>query len=673
MLFKEELLNKAQALNSDKKYLEVVELLSDELLKKHNDADLYSERAEAHYSLKQNDLCGKLIDVVLNINPSHAKANYYKGIFYYFDKQYNNAIECFKKAIDVNPEYVKSYHGLGKVYLALKEYEKAKDYYIKATEIDPKSESSFVGIAEVFFYLGKFKESMFYCNKALELNSSSAKAHYQFGKIYYFLGEPHKAIENFLKAADIEPDFSGHFNGLGIVYNQLHEYDKSIQYFNKAIEIDSQSANPYKGLGDVFANLENYEESIKFYKKAIFRDANFASAYYGLASIYYYNNNLKDALDNYRIYIDLTKNESDYFTLQSKSKIEEIVKIINDSDYGQINKLVTDIKKLLLFEDGLISHYTSLSTAKSLIIDESKFRLSECTFLNDSSEGKELFDFLDIPKLSISYDEKSNIKPFIQKPFIGSFVSNLKSDDLTLWRMYGKDNKEEAKGCSITIDCNRLQKNLLDALMPQIDSYEKIDDDFMFYHMVYRTKDSKKLFIVPGAKKNEKKLNVYMNELSQKVKDYINKSEKDSDEIIKLQEFHDALSKKMPKEIKDGKEFRLVVKKIEDTKKRIEDNRQNIDELYGLLNSIAFLFKSIEYQYEQEIRMVVKGIGFEKIVKCDNLPIVYIETVPINSVIKKITLGPKVELSDEWATAFYYKLDKQDYHPDIHISHLPFK
>jgi hypothetical protein len=46
--------------------------------------------------------------------------------------------------------------------------------------------------------------------------------------------------------------------------------------------------------------------------------------------------------------------------------------------------------------------------------------------------------------------------------------------------------------------------------------------------------------------------------------------------------------------------------------------------------------------------------GLEKKINSDdNNPLkVYIETVPINPIIQKITLGPKVERAEEWAAAF---------------------
>ncbi len=266
-----------------------------------------------------------------------------------------------------------------------------------------------------------------------------------------------------------------------------------------------------------------------------------------------------------------------------------------------------------------------------MILEQSKFRLSECAFLNDSSEGRELFKFLEISEAPSRKSEENCAMPFTRKPFIGSFVSDTKHDDLTLWRMYGKESKEEAKGCSITIDSKKLQGSLRDTIASKskINTPEMMGDDFNFYRMAYKTQNKESLFVIPEAKDEEKELNICMNQLAEKVKEY---------------------------------------------RANIKKKSYRIKDLLELLNSIAYLFKSAEYQYEHEIRMVVNGAGLEKKINSDNNQLrVYVETVPINPIIQKITLGPKVERAEEWAAAFYYELDNQHLHPEIFISHLPFK
>jgi hypothetical protein len=54
--------------------------------------------------------------------------------------------------------------------------------------------------------------------------------------------------------------------------------------------------------------------------------------------------------------------------------------------------------------------------------------------------------------------------------------------------------------------------------------------------------------------------------------------------------------------------------------------------------------------------------------------VLLIKSKVLNQLLKqKITLGTKVHRAEEWASAFYYKLDAEGHHPEIMISHLPFK
>lgn len=198
--------------------------------------------------------------------------------------------------------------------------------------------------------------------------------------------------------------------------------------------------------------------------------------------------------------------------------------------------------------------------------------------------------------------------------------------------MYGKEEKEEAKGCAITIDMAKLLENLNDKMIlnPKDSSSSKTDEEFRFYRIAYRVQGKQDRFIIPGARKQqEKTLNEYMNDLSARVKAFNpNKRKKTSD----------------------------------------------IQNLVELLNEIAYLFKSAEYQHEKELRLVIRGIGFPKEVDPgSHQPRVYIELVTARPIIARITLGPKVERADEWAAAFFYSLSREGYQPEIHISHLPFK
>lgn len=310
------------------------------------------------------------------------------------------------------------------------------------------------------------------------------------------------------------------------------------------------------------------------------------------------------------------------------SKIEEIDKILENSSYKTITELVSKIKEILLFKGECVTHYSSISASQYLILKDSPLRLSEGSFLNDTSEGQELFSFL---VFSPEAKTKCQEEIFTKRPFIGSFVDISKRNDLTLWRMYGKEALEEAKGCSITLNVNELKQSIKisDALIsPKSEEIE-------FYRVAYRSNDS---FHFAGATPSQtEEFSKLMNELKNEVELFKNKTDKNPNEEVDIIE---------------------------------------------LLNSIAYLFKSVEYQYENEIRLVIKeAIGFDIMIDLDSEDFkpsskpnkVYIELVSISEILKDITIGPKVDRAEEWASTFHYHLLKKGLKPEIHISKLPFK
>ncbi len=66
------------------------------------------------------------------------KANFYRGNNHYAKKEYDKAIELYKKAIAINPKDTSFYYNLGLAYYEKKEYDKAIESYNKAIAINPK-------------------------------------------------------------------------------------------------------------------------------------------------------------------------------------------------------------------------------------------------------------------------------------------------------------------------------------------------------------------------------------------------------------------------------------------------------------------------------------------------------------------------------------------------------
>lgn len=459
--------------------------------------------------------------------------------------------------------------------------------------------------AEFFFNIEKFDEIIeLLTDEVLEKErgkerDKAAELYVRRGTAWYEKKTYDKAINDYNKAIEINPNSAVAFYNRGLLRAIKKEYPKAREDFDKAIEICPDDAAYYVSRGSILRFLKEYHLAIGDYSKAINLDHNYQSAYYnrGLAKKES-NVDLKGAKQDLERYLKLAAaNKDDPWSKYAIYYIASICERTKDKKLSEIIDVIDRIKDILRIIEDCVTHYTSLSVVKSLIGDlDNKFRISEGNFMNDPTEGQAFFGFLEY-KSSPCQGGSSSSESFSAKPFIGSFVAKDKQDDLNMWRFYGKEDGAEAKGCAITLGTQEFIDDINEALSKREENYPWNDSDINFYKVVYlETKAGN--FYIPGSSTNdEEELKGLMTDLKKKVMAYTGKN-------------------KAPFE--------------------------------AHLNRIAFLFKSDAYKNENEVRMVVKGVGFTKEYNRTVIPPrVYIELESIKTVTKQITLGPKVDKVNE--------------------------
>ncbi|OOQ58601.1 hypothetical protein BC343_08015 [Mucilaginibacter pedocola] len=477
----------------------------------------------------------------------------------------------------------------------------------------------------------KFDAALNDFNKSISLDNSSAALFYNRGTFWLNQKEYIQAIKDFDNAIKLDSFYVKAYSNRGMSFANLKRYEEALADYNTIIKLDEGNARAYSNRGITLTKVGDFENAIQDFNKAISIDSNYRKAFFNRAIVHRKLENYTQALQDYESYLKLLPDDDNYKRKIAIAESEELSEIIANRWLDEINKLVQKIKELLLFDKPCVTHYTSLSAAKSMILDNSLFRLSEGAYLNDTSEGRELFHYLSFT--TTKQKEESIEDYFVERPFIGSFVADNKNDDLTLWRMYGKEANIEARGCALTIFKDQFIANLESKLNPliELEAMPQMEGKFTFYRVAY--KNDQEFFIPEAPRTKNRKLNRLLKKLKEQL-EVLNEAQKNTVKVI--------------------------------------------------LNDIAYLFKSVEYQYEQEVRLVVQGVGFKKIIqKATNPPRVYIKLINIIPILQKITLGPKVERADEWAAAFNYHIKKRKEKKYTHlerekpveiiISHLPFK
>jgi len=475
---------------------------------------------------------------------------------------------------------------------------------------------------ENVFNQKKFYEIIALLTDEVLVKQKNAELYVLRGNTCYNIKEYNNAIEDYSKAIDINPNSEIAFYNRGLALFANKEYDNAIADYTKAIDLTSDYADAYyNNRGNAWKANGKFIEAIDDYTEAIKINPAYENAYYSRGLTKKENNiDLKGSKQDFEEYLKLTIDVNDPWAKYAKYYIKKLDEI-NDNDLTVIANLISNIKSILLLDEECITHYTSLSVLKSLILDCSKFRISEGNFMNDPSEGIEFFDFL-YDNTSTFSKNGSSIESFSPKPFIGSFVTEDKYDDLNMWRFYGKEKGVEAKGCAITLRMQEFIEGIKNFLSNEKNKEARLEDesDINFYQVVYLTHGATNFYISSTVEKSSR-LTDLMTELRKKVTLY------KGDNLTSLKEY---------------------------------------------LNDIAFLFKSEVYKNENEVRLVIKGIEFEKEYNMDaNSPNVYIELVSIKDIVSQIILGPKVDKKSEWIAAFHYRYEKRA--PEIKFSLLPYK
>jgi tetratricopeptide (TPR) repeat protein len=142
------------------------------------------------------------------------KAHFEKGRELYASKQFDQALEEFKRASELDPSQHVIYANVAESYKNLKKYDDAIASYNKALEVlsqnpkaDPQTIASYhMNMGIIHGMAGKSEEASAEIKKSAELNPPNAsQAYYNLGAILVNSGKSAEAVEAFKKSVEANP------------------------------------------------------------------------------------------------------------------------------------------------------------------------------------------------------------------------------------------------------------------------------------------------------------------------------------------------------------------------------------------------------------------------------------------------------------------------------------
>lgn len=580
--------------------------------------------------------------------------------------KYDEALSAFVMAIKISDnlsdrEYFDIstiFSSIARIYDLQGRYSEAIEYYKKSLAVIEKALGSehpniaqiYIKMATIKYHQRKFVEALELNTKALSIQKNrlgqnhpiTASTIENIASIYYNLNELDKSFEWHSKALAIfesvlgtdHPDTANVLNNMGVILDDQGKYEKAISFYQRALVIfekvfgkdNENTAQAYYNIAINYRNRGDYARALEWYKKSlpIFENI-FGSSHPLTVTI---KTNIKKLRNIEKVDSCVGKDGipvklNDPPIILSKSlpdaeiadlsvwytSLDTEIKIGTDLEFRMfLTDLQASIKQIKEKSEFLVDsesalelcQYTKLGTLKFLVkaasegnsIPVPKFRLSNVAYLNDPSEGEVFIDLLNYyverPIFNESFgistekNAQSLTEMHMNDVYIGSFSTE--KNKLPLWTLYG----DNSSGCCVVFDNSFFTNSRSqDGLSTQ---KEFLQDIRLYKVNYYNTKD-----------------------LSQT-----------DDEIMRA--------------------IKSIATNLERWHGIVMQSPKLLKWISNRFDEVRFLFKSDDYLYEDEVRLILRDDRVNKpfIDRSSDVPKLFMN---VNNpvVLKEVILGAKVE------------------------------
>ena len=287
--------------------------------------------------------------VDLHKKETEAKAYYNSGFDYYKQKQYEQAIADYSKAIELALLAPGYYNNRGIAYRHLGQYEQAIQDFDEVIQYFPSW--GYNNRGNVYCALGQYERAIQDFDKAIQTHSSFALAYYNRGNTYYMLRNFSKAAESYVKAGtpndvnvnnnlkaclaaktltrqwficnDKATQFNLNYDTIQINPNYdilkddndlihldaLNLYEQVTQNIDDKIKLNPYLSELYNSRGSTYSDYRQYKQAIEDYDKAIKLNPNYFNAYANRGEAYENLGQYDKALADYDKALEFAPND----------------------------------------------------------------------------------------------------------------------------------------------------------------------------------------------------------------------------------------------------------------------------------------------------------------------------------------------------------------------------
>ncbi len=236
---------------------------------------------------KALELCGEDIEILNSL-----------GVDYTRTCQYDRALAIFEKIESIDPNYEPCYCNRIITYTEMDQHENAEQMFYLAQQINPDCPICFYNIGNSLFSRGMFDRAVWCWKKTAQLDPNHPQISHRIAQACWVGGKTEEAREYFLKEIRKNPGCIEVIFDFGLFLLETGDFEGGLEKFNRIIELQADFAPAWFYRGEVLHGRGESERAEKDYRRATELDRELPGPHFRLAQIAFEKGRYEEAVSH---------------------------------------------------------------------------------------------------------------------------------------------------------------------------------------------------------------------------------------------------------------------------------------------------------------------------------------------------------------------------------------
>ncbi|DBA97960.1 TPA: Cell division cycle protein 27 [Trebouxia sp. C0006] len=191
------------------------------------------------------------------------------GNCFSLQKEHENALKFFQRALQLDPSFTYAYTLAGHEYFANEDFDKGLQCYRHAMRLDPRHYNAWYGVGQIYFRQEKYEMAEYHFRRSLLINQRSSVLRCYVGVALHKIGRAADALEQLQSAIDADPKNPlAKFEKAAVLMSQ-EQYQPALLELEALKEIAPNEASVWFQMGKIYKKLEQHNDALRHFNTAL--------------------------------------------------------------------------------------------------------------------------------------------------------------------------------------------------------------------------------------------------------------------------------------------------------------------------------------------------------------------------------------------------------------------